>query len=92
MKLIMEHLLVSDDCNCTVENEHNLFSDTSMCSPLGFASTSGKNCGVILRSAHRVLLREIQSLCRDVSVEILRSKLKGSDHTATSNNKGSAQT
>ena len=64
----MEHVLVSDDYNCTVENEHNLFSDTSICSPLGFAPTSWRKGNTILRSAHRGPLREI--LCRDVIVEI----------------------
>ena len=71
MKLIMDHVLVSDDYGFTAENEHNLFSDTSICSPLGFAPTSWRKGDAILRSAHRGLLRETQILCRDVIVKML---------------------
>ena len=72
MKLIVNHVLVSDDYGFIVENELNLFSDTSICSPLGFAPSSWRNGDTILRSAHRGLLRETQILCRDVIIKILR--------------------
>ena len=61
LKLIMNHALVSDDYGFTVENELNLFSDTSICSPLGFVPTSWRNGDTILRSARRGLLREPKS-------------------------------
>ena len=66
-----EHVLVSDDYSCTVENEHTLFSDTSIFSPLGFAPICWRKSDTILRSAHRRLLTCREILCRDVIVEIL---------------------
>ena len=57
--------------SCVTENEHSLFSDTWMCSLLGFAASGWRVHPTILRSANRRTLEEIQCLCRDVIVDIL---------------------
>ena len=54
-------VLVGHDYSRVVENEHNLFINTWMCSLLGFAASGWRNFGAILQSGQgRLRRREIQ--------------------------------
>ena len=54
-------VIVTYDYSRVAENEHNLFSNTWMCSLLGFAASGWRNFGAILQSGQgRLRRREIQ--------------------------------